>query len=387
MLVITDNDTLFTFCDKVAASSAFITVDTEFMRETTYWSELCLIQIAGEEEAAAIDVLGNNLDLSPVLDLMRNLSIMKVFHAARQDLEIFFRLMGEIPRPIFDTQIFSMVCGFGESVGYETLVKTLTKERIDKTARFTNWKNRPLSEKQLSYALSDVTHLRIIYKRLLQMLAINERKDWVRQELEVLTNVKTYLMDPNDSWKRIKHKLSRPRQLLILREVAAWREIEAQRRNIPRTHVLRDQALLEIASQAPRTEKAFRTLRGLKTGLLKTEKLRSLLAAINKGAELPENLAPVLPRRTQKDASMEATRDLIKILLKHSSNEHGVAPKLIITADGIEKLISRENSVEEMLPGWRYKIFGKHATKLLEGKLALSTNGKHIKLIDLSHSF
>ena len=384
MLLITDSGSLSTFCEKIAASSNFIAVDTEFMRETTYWSELCLIQIAGEEDAAAIDVLSKNLDLSPVLDLMRNVSVIKVFHAARQDLEIFFRLMDEIPRPIFDTQIFSMVCGFGESVGYETLVKSLTKERIDKTARFTNWSQRPLSEKQLVYALSDVTHLRIIYKKLLHMLVINKRTDWVSQELEVLTNVQTYLMEPNESWKRLKHKLSKPRQLLILREVAAWREREAQRRNIPRTHVLRDQALLEIASQAPRTERALRTLRGLKTGLPKTEKL-TLLAAINKGAELPENMAPVLPRRTQKDPSMEATRDLIKILLKHSSTEHGVAPKLIINADGIEKLISRENSVEEMLSGWRYKVFGNHATKLLEGKLALSTDGKHIKLIDLGH--
>ncbi|MEC9022237.1 MAG: ribonuclease D [Pseudomonadota bacterium] len=382
MLLITDSESLSTFCEKIAASSNFITVDTEFMRETTYWSELCLIQIAGEEDAAAIDVLSNNLDLSPILDLMRNPSILKVFHAARQDLEIFFRLMDEIPRPIFDTQIFSMVCGFGESVGYETLVKSLTKERIDKTARFTNWSQRPLSEKQLVYALSDVTHLRIIYKKLLHMLVINKRADWVSQELEVLTNVQTYLMEPNESWKRLKHKLSRPRQLLILREVAAWREREAQRRNIPRTHVLRDQALLEIASQAPRTERALKMLRGLKTGLPKTEKL-TLLAAINKGAELPENMAPVLPRRTQKDPSMEATRDLIKILLKHSSTEHGVAPKLIINADGIEKLIARENSIEELLSGWRYEIFGKHVTKLLEGKLALSTNGKHIKLIDL----
>ena len=385
MLLITDSDSLSTFCQKVSASSNFITVDTEFMRETTYWSELCLIQIAGEEDAAAIDVLSKNLDLSPVLDLMRNLSIIKVFHAARQDLEIFFRLMGEIPRPIFDTQIFSMVCGFGDSVGYETLVKSLTEERIDKTARFTNWKHRPLSKKQLSYALSDVTHLRIIYKRLLQMLARNGRTEWVTQELEVLTNVQTYLMEPNESWKRLKHKLARPRQLLILREVAAWRESEAQRRNIPRSHVLRDQALLEVASQAPRTERALRTLRGLKTGLPKAEKLTSLLTAINKGAELPENMAPMLPRRIQKDASMEATRDLIKILLKYSSNEHGVAPKLIINADGIEKLISRENNIEEMLSGWRYEIFGKHATKLLEGKLALSTDGKHIKLIDLGH--
>ena len=215
------------------------------------------------------------------------------------------------------------------------------------------------------------------------MLVRNGRTEWVNQELEVLTNVQTYLMEPNESWKRLKHKLSRPRQLLILREVAAWRESEAQRRNIPRTHVLRDQAILEIASQAPRTERALRALRGLKTGLPKAEKLKSLLAAINKGAELPENMAPMLPRRTQKDASMEATRDLIKILLKYSSNEHGVAPKLIINADGIEKLISRESSIEEMLSGWRYEIFGKHATKLLGGKLALSTDGKHIKLIDL----
>ena len=385
MSLITDSETLSSFCKKVAATSDFITVDTEFMRETTYWSELCLIQIAGEKEAAAIDVLSNNLDLSPILDLMRNVSIKKVFHAARQDLEIFFRLMGEIPRPIFDTQIFSMVCGFGESVGYETLVRSLTKETIDKTARFTNWKQRPLSTQQISYALSDVTHLRVIYKRLLQMLAKNGRTDWVAQELEVLTNAQTYLMEPNESWRRLKHKLSRPRHLLILREVAAWRESEAQRRNIPRTHVLRDQALLEIATQAPKSERALRALRGLKSGLPKTKRLESLLAAIKRGAELPENMAPVLPDRPKKDASMEATRDLIKILLKHISHQHGVAPKLIINADGIEKLISRDNDISEILSGWRYEIFGKHATKLLDGNLALGTNGKHIKLIDLGH--
>ena len=205
MFLITDSETLSSFCKKVAATSDFITVDTEFMRETTYWSELCLIQIAGEKEAAAIDVLSNNLDLSPILDLMRNVSITKVFHAARQDLEIFFRLMGEIPRPIFDTQVFSMVCGFGESVSYETLVKSLTKERIDKTARFTNWRQRPLSERQLSYALSDVTHLRVIYERLLKMLVKNGRTNWVAQELEVLTNAQTYVVEPHESWKRLKH--------------------------------------------------------------------------------------------------------------------------------------------------------------------------------------
>ena len=387
MTLITDNKSLSAFCETVKASSEFITVDTEFMRETTYWSELCLIQIAGEQEAAAIDVLNSNLDLAPILDLMRNGSITKVFHAARQDLEIFYRLMGEIPKPIFDTQVFSMVCGFGDSVGYETLVKSLTNEKIDKTARFTNWKQRPLTEKQLSYALADVTHLRVIYKSLLQMLLENGRKNWVAEELDVLTNVQTYLMEPKESWRRLKHKLYKPRQLLVLREVAAWREIEAQRRNIPRTHVLRDQALLEISTQTPRNETALRALRGLKSSLPRAERLESLLAAINRGAESPESMAPALPHRPHKEASMEATRDLFKILLKHISNKHGVAQKLIINAAGIEKIISQENSIAEILSGWRYEIFGKHAVRLLEGKIALSTNGKDIKLVDLDHPF
>jgi len=382
MTLISDTDTLRAFCEKVSASSDFVTVDTEFIRESTYWSELCLIQIGGKDDVAAIDALADGLDLTPVLDLMRDKSITKVFHAARQDFEIFYQLMGELPQPVFDTQISAMVCGYGDSVGYEALVGSLARKRIDKSMRYTDWRRRPLSDKQLSYALSDVTHLWVIYEKLRDMLAENGRVDWVAEEMDTLTNPATYEPDPNESWRRLKVRTPKPRFLLILREIAAWRELEAQRRNVPRNRVLRDDALLEIAAQTPKDEKALRSLRGMRGGQPKGDAVKSLLEAIKRGRELPEESCPPLPARPNKLAHMEAARELVRVLLKHCAQEHGVAQKLIANADEIETLISEPRSDIRPLCGWRRDLFGDHAVALLQGRLALAANGSDIRLVE-----
>ncbi|MBB42898.1 MAG: ribonuclease D [Rhodospirillaceae bacterium] len=381
MTFISDNKSLREFCEKVSTSSDYITVDTEFIRERTYWSELCLIQIGGKECAAAIDTMAPGIDLAPVFNLMLNNSVTKVFHAARQDFEIFSQLMGKLPTPVFDTQISAMVCGYGDSIGYDALVKSLTKERIDKSMRYTDWRRRPLSKKQLEYALSDVTHLRVVYEKLRKTLAENGRADWVAEEMETLTNNATYYPDPMEAWRRLKIRSTKPRFLLILREVAAWREIEAQRRNVPRNRVVRDEGLLEIAAQAPKDEIALRALRGMRNEKLRGKPLKALLKAIRQGQELPENYCPIVPHRPNKVSNMEGARELIRVLLKYCSEKNGVAQKLISTSEEIEMVISNPDSKPRPLTGWRGELFGQFAVSVLQGELALTASGSDIKLV------
>jgi ribonuclease D len=382
MQLITDSDTLSAFCKKVASSSDFITVDTEFVRESTYWSQLCLIQVAGENNAAAIDALADEIDLSSLFNLLRDQKLTKVFHAARQDLEIFYQLMNDLPSPIADTQIAAMVCGFGDSVGYETLVNKLAKKTIDKSMRFTDWRRRPLSDKQLLYAISDVTHLRLVYEKLRDILNKNGREHWISEEMARLSNPGTYILDPKDAWKRLKVKSHRPRFLLLLQEIAAWRETEAQKRNIPRNQVLRDEAILEIAAQEPRDIKSLGRMRSMKRGLPKGEALSGLLRAIKTGSEIEEAKAPSAPSRSEKAQDREGSRELIKVLLKYSSEKHGIAQRLIITSNELEELISKIDLKAPVFNGWRNEIFGKHALKLLNGKLAISSNGPKIMLVE-----
>jgi ribonuclease D len=250
--LITNTDALAAFCKRLEGS-AFITVDTEFMREKTFWPQLCLVQVGGADEARAIDPLADGIDLSPLFDLMRDTRTLKVFHAARQDLEIFYNLMGDFPIPLFDTQVAAMVCGFGDSVGYETLATKLAKARIDKSMRFTDWARRPLTDKQIRYALSDVTHLRVVYEKLARRLEKSNRADWLNEEMALLTSARNYRVDPAEAWQRLKTRTKTPRFLGVVKELAAWREIEAQTRDIPRQRVLRDETLLEIAAHAPTT--------------------------------------------------------------------------------------------------------------------------------------
>jgi len=383
MIFISDNKSLREFCEKVSASSDFITVDTEFIRERTYWSELCLIQVGGENCAAAIDATASGIDLTPIFNLMLNSSITKVFHAARQDLEIFAQLMGKLPSPVFDTQIFAMVCGFGDSIGYDALVYSLTRKKIDKSMRYTDWRRRPLSKKQLEYALSDVTYLRVVYEKLRETLAQNGRAGWVAEEMQTLTNKSTYYPDPMESWRKLKIRSLKPRFILILREIAAWREIEAQRRNVPKNRVIRDEGLVEIAAQAPKDESALKALRSMRNEKLRGEPLEVLLKAIKHGQELPEKYCPVIPNRTNRLQNMEGTRELIKVLLKHCSEKHGVAQKLISTSEEIEMIISDPNAKIRPLLGWRRELFGQFAVSVLRGEIALTATGSNIKLVTL----
>lgn len=381
MTLITDNESLQQFCKDVSTNARYVTVDTEFIREKTYWPELCLIQIGGENEAAAIDAQADGIDLTPVFDLMRNQDIIKVFHAARQDFEIFYQLMGEIPSPVFDTQVSAMVCGFGESVGYEALVGSLARKRIDKSMRFTDWSRRPLSDKQLDYALSDVTHLRVVYEKLCDMLAENGRESWVAEEMAALVDPAIYDTDPQDAWKRLKVRTPKPRFLAILREIAAWRETEARNRNVPRNRVLRDDAVLEIAAQAPSSFKSLSSLRGLRGGQANGKNGDAILAAIERGKAIPEDQCPVAPERPKRGSQKEAARELVKVLLKHCAEEFGVAQRLIANSDELEMLIDDQNADIRALKGWRREMFGNDAIDLISGKVALTAQDSKIKLI------
>jgi ribonuclease D len=382
MTLITENDALADFCGHLS-SADFITVDTEFLRDRTYWPKLCLVQIGGPENAAAIDALAEGLDLSPLLDLMRKPDLLKVFHAGRQDFEIFYRLMGTLPAPVFDTQVSAMVCGFGDSVGYETLVTKLARRRIDKTMRFTDWGRRPLSTKQLNYALGDVTHLRVIYEKLSAKIERSRRAAWVAEEMAALTDPKLYEIDPRETWRRLKVRTPRPRFLAILREVAAWREEESQRRDVPRNRVLRDDALTEIAAHAPATREELASLRGLHGGQSGGAMGEAILAAVKRGKEIPEADCPQPPKHRPQGDKTGPSIDLLKVLLKLKCDSHGVAQKLIASSDDIEAIAGDDDADVPALKGWRREIFGEDALALKHGKLALTASGPVIRVVSL----
>ena len=382
MLMISDTDALDAFCRRLSGAS-FITVDTEFMREKTYWPRLCLVQVAGPEEARVIDALDEGMDLSPLIGVLMDDAVLKVFHAARQDLEIFFYLIGALPAPVFDTQVAAMVCGFGDQVGYETLIAKLTKARIDKSSRFTDWSVRPLSERQISYALSDVTHLRQAYEELRRRLAGNGREGWLDEEMATLTSPGTYELDPDLAYRRIKGRRATPRFLAVLREVAAWREREAQRRDLPRNRVLRDEALVEIAHQRPQTVDALARTRGLGRGLAEGKGGARLLEAVGKGLRLPDgdcpepDSKPVLPR------GLGPVTDLLKVLLKMRCEETGVARKLIASTDDLESIAAfGDDAGVSALGGWRRGVFGEDALRLRQGETALAVKGKKLSVVD-----
>lgn len=382
MSLITDTDALAGLCSRLATSE-FVTVDTEFIRDKTYWPILCLVQLAGEDEFAAVDTLADGIDLTPLLDLMRDRSVLKVFHAARQDFEIFHRLMGMVPQPVFDTQVSAMVCGFGDQVGYETIVAKLARQSIDKTMRFTDWQRRPLSDKQLDYALADVTHLRVVYQKLREMLEQNGRAEWVAEEMQMLTGDELYQFDPRLSWRRVKSRNPKPRFLAILREVAAWREIEAQTRDVPRNRIVRDDALLEIAAHRPKTEKDLANLRGLNRGQTQGGVAKALLDAVARGVALPDKECPAVPKQRQAAALIGPSADLLKVLLKLKSEEHNVAQKLIATTDDLEAIAGDDNADVAALKGWRREMFGEDALALKHGRLALTADGKNIRVVAL----
>jgi ribonuclease D len=374
MSLVTTTDQLAAICDRLA-KHPFVTVDTEFLRETTFWPKVCVIQLASPEEAVAIDTLAEGMDLSPFLDLMSNESVVKVFHAARQDVEIVWRLARIIPKPLFDTQVAAMVCGFGEQVSYVELVKSVTRVNLDKSSRFTDWSRRPLSEAQVSYAIADVTHLREIYKHLLGRLDRSKRLDWLADEMETLTSPATYEQHPDDAWERLRHRARKPRDLAVLMELAAWREIEAQGRDIPRSRVLKDDVLLEIAQAAPRSLDALANLRAFPRGMERSRSGADIVAAIERGLARDPSSLPRIERERRNNNG--ATVELLKVLLRQVAEETGVAAKMIATVDDLEAIANDDNADVSALRGWRRIIFGEKAIELKRGRLALAVeNGK-----------
>ncbi len=385
MRTITTTEDLASFCE-AAKAGPYVTLDTEFLRERTYWSKLCLIQMAlpGKDgEAVLIDPIeGEGMSMEPLYDLFRHEATVKVFHAARQDLEIFFVEGGVFPKPLFDTQVAAMVCGFGEQAGYETLVKKIAKANLDKTSRFTDWSRRPLSEAQKDYALADVTHLRVIYEWLAAQLVKNGRGPWVEEELAILTDPATYTVHPDEAWMRIKTRTSSGRFLAIVKELARFRESYAQGQNVPRSRVMKDDALLELASTRPTTMEELGRSRLLLREGRKPEIAEGILAAIKAGMEMrPEDMPKPETDRDQPQVN-GALADLLRVLLKAKSESLGVAPRLIASSADLDAIAAggREG---EALKGWRREAFGEDALRLCKGEVALSAKGTEVRVVRL----
>ncbi len=371
MELITRTEDLAAACAKLA-TAPFIAVDTEFMREQTFWPRLCLVQIAGGETEVLIDSMAPDIDLKPLFDLMVDETVLKVFHSARQDVEIVHHLAGVIPHPIFDTQVAAMVCGFGEAVSYSMLVKRLLGRNLDKSSRFTDWSRRPLSERQLTYALGDVTHLRDLYPKLRAQLDQSERASWLNEEMAVLTDPATYELHPEHAWRRLKMRIKTPKALAILMELAAWREREAQTQDIPRSRVLKDEALYDIAGQAPRSVEDLGSLRSLHNGFARSQRGRAVLEAVQRGRERDPATVPPLQRGEPMPPEAQAVVDLLRVLLKATAGRHGVAPKLIATSEDLEQIARSDDADAAALRGWRRKLFGEDALALKRGELALA---------------
>lgn len=380
--MIADTAELAAFCQRLS-SAPYITVDTEFMREKTYYPQLCLVQLAGPDEARAVDPLAPGMDLTPLFALMANPGVLKVFHAARQDVEIFLHLSGAVPAPLFDTQVAAMVCGFGDSVGYETLASQLAKARIDKSMRFTDWSLRPLTEKQVQYALADVTHLRVAYEKLVRKLERNGRLDWLVDEMAELASPDTYRTDPENAWKRLKPRSSSPKFLAVLKELAAWREREAQERDIPRQRMLRDETLMEIAAHHPANVDELARTRGMGKGMVEGRMGTALLDAVKRGLALPDDQIPKPPERVELPRGLGPVVDLLKVLLKMKCDAHGVASKLVANSADIEAIAADDHADVPALHGWRRDLFGDDALALKHGRLALGfcTDGRKLRLV------
>ena len=373
MQIITTTTKLKEFCQH-AAKFDFVTIDTEFLRETTYWSKLCLIQAATIEQAVIIDPLVNGLDLSPFYSLLSNESIVKVFHAARQDIEIFVKSSGKVPSPSFDTQIAASVCGFGDSISYNNLVQQIVGVQIDKSSRFTDWSVRPLSEKQLNYALADVTYLRDIYLNLQQKIIKLNRSSWVEDENKTLEAIDTYIVEPQNAYKRMKMKVNKPRDYAAFKLLAQWREEKAQQRNVPRGRVLKDDAIIELAIQRPIESAKFERLRAVPKGFGRSSSAKEIIAIIKQVNALDKEQLPIMPKRNFNPCAKGAIGDLIRVLLKAVSEQQGVAARIIATSDDIDALVLDDEADVAALKGWRYEIFGKKALAIKHGKIGLGAN-------------
>ncbi len=385
MRTLVTTEQLAEFCEK-AQSVPYITVDTEFLRERSYYSKLCLVQVAlpgtGEEDAVLIDPLVDGMSLEPLYDVMRNENVVKVFHAARQDIEIFFVEGDVIPKPMFDTQVAAMVCGFGEQVGYETLVRKVAKKGLDKTSRFTDWSRRPLTDAQQKYALADVTHLRVIYEFLSDQLSKTGRYKWVEEEVAFLTDPETYIIRPEEAWKRLKTRTNTPAFLAVVKELAEFRESQAQERNIPRGRIFKDDALLELSSTKPKSMKDLGRSRLLLREARKGIIADGILAAIKRGVETPPEKAPKSNGRREPLKVNPALADLLRVLLKANADRAGVAQKLIATTSELDEIAAGERT-SLALTGWRHEVFGQDALRLCEGKLALAVDGEKVGAVEI----
>ncbi len=384
MQTITTTDALAAFCAE-AAKRPYVTVDTEFLRERTYYSKLCLVQLAYQDEAGSdavlVDPLAGDLSLEPLYDLFRDAGVVKVFHAARQDLEIFYVDAGLIPAPLFDTQVAAMVCGFGDQVGYETLVRKIAQANLDKSSRFTDWSRRPLTDAQKTYALADVTHLRDIYEYLSDRLDKSGRKKWVTEEMAVLNAAETYQADPDTAWTRVKTRTNSGRFLGIVRELARFREAYAQERNVPRNRVFKDDALVELASTKPQSEQDLNRSRLLLREARKGDIAAGILAAVKAGLDLPNDQLPKPDNSREKLQVNPAIADMLRVLLKAKADQEGVAQKLIANANDLDQLAAGKRDIAA-LKGWRAEVFGKDAIRLCDGEVALAVKGAKVVCVD-----
>lgn len=381
--IITATDHLARFC-AAAAQSRFVTIDTEFIRERTYYPKLCLIQVACEREAVIIDPLAEGIDLAPLHGLLNDAGTLKVFHAARQDLEIFFHMLGCIPHPIFDTQVAAMVCGFGESVSYDGLVQQLVGEKLDKSSRFTNWEHRPLTQKQLDYAIADVTHLRVIFEKLEKRLADSGRTGWIEEEMAVLLDPATYDPHPEDAWKRLKVRTRAPKFLASLQAAAAWREVMAQKMDLPRQRVLKDDTITDIAASHPKDLEGLYRLRGMNKGLPK-DRLQALVDAVNAARELPRGQGPELPEALELPPEAGAAIELLRVLLKRQCDREGVAQKLVANRSDLEHIAVKRMHDTPVGHGWRFEVFGRHAQALMKGELGMTLDPREGAVVLLTH--
>ena len=380
MTSITTTDELAQVCARMARHP-FVTVDTEFLRETTYYPLLCVAQIASPDEAYVVDALAPGIDLSPLFDLLTDEKVVKVFHAARQDIEIVWNMAKMIPHPIFDSQVAAMVLGYGDSISYDQLVQRITGDMLDKSHRFTDWTRRPLTDAQMTYALSDVTHLRDVYLKLSADLEKRGRKSWVEAEMNVLTSPETYRMEPDRAWERLKSRVRKPKELAVLIEVAAWREREAQTRDVPRSRVLKDDVLGDIAVQAPTTVEKLGQLRSLPKGFERSRWGEAIVEAVTRGVERDPKTLPRLDR-FRPAPNGAATVELLKVLLRMTAESNGVAAKVIATVDELDRIAADDDADVPSLKGWRRELFGEKALALKHGRLALAVENSRVVAVE-----
>ena len=381
MQPITETRSLAETCARLARHP-FVTVDTEFLRESTYYPKLCVLQMASVDEAVVIDALAPGIALKPLFDLLANPGVVKVFHAARQDVEICWHEAKMIPAPLFDTQVAAMVLGYGDSISYDQLVHRITGDTLDKSSRFTDWTRRPLSEAQLAYAVSDVTHLRDVYLKLAADIERRGRAEWMHDEMSILTSPETYRMEPERAWERLKTRVRKPKDLAVLIEVAAWREREAQTRDVPRSRVLKDEVIGDIAIQAPTAVEKLAGLRSLPKGFERSKWGEAIVEAVKRGLARDLKTLPRLDRHRPAAVNGQATVELLKVLLRMTAEKHGVAAKVIATVDDLDRIAADDGADVPALHGWRRELFGEKAIALKHGKLALSVEKGRVVAVD-----